>query len=159
MNIISLDEDHKKILEKIVVSENVPETIRKRAQILLCKAKGFTSEQVAEAIGVNRHTVNLWANRYRDRTGRESIDELLSVSAGRGKKGWLTKEEKAWILLIAGTSPKQLGRLYDVWDTKSLHHYITSHAKEAGLERLEAIGTKEIYRIVYRSRNRMWSEE
>ena len=57
MNIISLDEDHKKILEKIVVSENVPETIRKRAQILLCKAKGFTSEQVAEAIGAQAQEI------------------------------------------------------------------------------------------------------
>lgn len=89
-----LDDDHAVKLMKYVTSGMTPAIIRQRAAILLAKAEGKSNQTIADEIGVNRHTVDLWVRRYRERKPDISIDKLLNVAEGRGKKGrnyWRSK--------------------------------------------------------------------
>ncbi len=55
--------DHK---EKLVKSGMTLAIIIQRAKILLLKADGLSNDSVAEALGINRRTVLLWTQKYRN---------------------------------------------------------------------------------------------
>lgn len=63
-----LKAEDKTALEKLVKSGMTPVIINQRAQILLKKAENKSSTKVAEELNINRHTVELWCNKYRNRT-------------------------------------------------------------------------------------------
>ncbi len=80
----SLEPEHKTELKKIVKSGMSPAIIVQRTKILLLKDDGKSGESIAGELGVNRHTVDLWVKKYRQRKPENSIMEILSVSRGRG---------------------------------------------------------------------------
>ena len=81
----TLQPEDKIELEKLVKSGMTPVVISQRAQILLKKAQNKSSTVVADEIGVNRHTVELWCKKYRNRGADQTLLDVLSVSEGRGK--------------------------------------------------------------------------
>ena len=85
-----LQADDKAVLEKLVKSGMTPVIISQRAQILLKKAENKSSTKVAEELNVNRHTVELWCQKYRNRTPEQTIMDILSVAEGRGRKEEIT---------------------------------------------------------------------
>ena len=105
----TLQPEDKAELEKLVKSGMTPVVISQRAQILLKKAENKSSTVVADEIGVNRHTVELWGKKYRNRSADQTILDVLSVSEGRGRKEEITGEAKTWLISIACMKPKDLG--------------------------------------------------
>ena len=135
-------------LEKLVKSGMTPVVISQRAQILLKKAEGKSSTVVADEIGVNRHTVELWCKKYRNRGANQTIPDVLSVSEGRGRKEEITGEAKTWLISIACMKPKDLGYAAETWTTSSLTKHINKVAKDAGFDRLSTITESGVYRIL-----------
>lgn len=82
----ALDTAHKVALEKLANSGMTPVVIAQRAKILLLKASGKSVATIADEVGVSRHTAELWIKKYRARSEEDSIEKLLSVSKGRGRK-------------------------------------------------------------------------
>jgi predicted regulator of amino acid metabolism with ACT domain len=81
-----LQADDKAVLEKLVKSGMTPVIISQRAQILLKKAENKSSTKVAEELNVNRHTVELWCQKYRNRTPEQTIMYSALLKAVAGKK-------------------------------------------------------------------------
>ena len=90
----TLQPEDKVELEKLAKSGMTPVIISQRAKILLRKAENKSSTVVAGEIGVNRHTVELWCQKYRDRGKDQTMLDILSVSEGRGRKEEITGEAK-----------------------------------------------------------------
>lgn len=88
-------------LEKLVRSGLTPVIIAKRARIYLLKDAGKSNYEIADELGVNRHTVDLWIRKYRNRSDDDTLDDLLNVSPGRGRKEEITGEAKAWLISVA----------------------------------------------------------
>ena len=63
----TLQPEDKVEIEKLAKSGMTPVVISQRAQMLLKKAENKSSTAVADEIGVNRHTVELWCQKYRNR--------------------------------------------------------------------------------------------
>ena len=143
-----LQSDDKAELERLVGSGMTPVVISQRAQILLKKAENKSSETVAEELHINRHTVELWCKKYRNRTPDQSLMELLNVAGGRGRKEEITGEAKTWLLSIACMKPKDLGYAAETWTTSALTKHIRLSAKEAGYERLATITESGVYKIL-----------
>lgn len=143
-----LQSDDKAELERLVKSGMTPVVIRQRAQILLKKAENKSSEAVAEELNVNRHTVELWCKKYRNRTADQSLQDLLNVAEGRGRKEEITGEAKTWLLSIACMKPKDLGYSAETWTTSALTKHIRLSAKDAGYDRLTTITESGIYKIL-----------
>lgn len=147
----SLDPEHKTELKKIVKSGMSPVIIVQRAKILLFKDSGKSGSSIAEELGINRHTVDLWVKKYRQRNPESSIMELLSVAEGRGRKEEITGEAKTWLISVACQKPSDLGYAAETWTTPALTKHLRLHAKEAGHARLSTISESAVFDILNKS--------
>ena len=150
--VLTLDEGHRDRLEKMVRSGMTPVIIAQRAKILLEKAEGKTNDEIADDLEINRRTVMLWVNKYQNRDEKDSIDDILSVSEGRGRKQEVIGEAKTWLIGIACTKPKELGLAAETWTVTALTKYINQHAIEAGFDRLSTISESGVYKILDKSK-------
>jgi len=150
--IFTLDIKHKSELEKLASSGMTPIVIAQRAKILLLKDAGKSATAIAEEVGVSRHTAELWINKYRNRSEKDSIKDLLSVGKGRGRKEEITGEAKTWLISVACTQPKDFGYAAETWTTKALTQHINKTAAKEGFERLATITESGIYRILDKSK-------
>ena len=148
----TLDTKHKAALEKLANSGMTPVVIAQRAKILLLKATGKSAAAIADEVGVNRHTAELWIKKYRARTEEDSIEKLLSVSKGRGRKEEITGEARTWLIGVACTRPKEFGYSAETWTTKSLTRHVNKTASKAGFDRLVTITESGVYRILKKSK-------
>ena len=144
----SLQPNDRSALEKIVSSGMTPVIISKRAMILLKKAENKSSKIVAQEMSINRHTVELWCNKYRNRTPEQTIYDILNVSPGRGRKEEITGEAKTWLISVACMKPKDIGYSAETWTINSLTKHIHLVAEDAGYERLSTITKYSVHRIL-----------
>ena len=140
--------DDKSELEKLVKSGMTPVVISQRAQILLKKAENKSSTAIADEMGINRHTVELWCQKYRNRSEDQSLLDILNVSEGRGRKEEITGEARTWLISIACMKPKDLGYAAETWTTSALTKHINKVAKDAGYDRLSTITESGVYKIL-----------
>jgi len=147
----SLEPIHKAELKKIVKSGMSPVIIVQRAKILLFKDDGKSGESIAKELGINRHTVDLWVKKYRQRKPENSIMDILSVSKGRGRKEEITGEAKTWLISVACQKPTDFGYDAETWTTPALTRHIRNHAREAGYERLSTISESGVFNILNKS--------
>ena len=148
----TLDDNHKAELKKLANSGMTPVVIAQRAKILLLKDAGKSATAIADEVGVSRHTAELWIKRYRNRSEENSIEELLNVGKGRGRKEEITGEAKTWLISVACTQPKDFGYAAETWTTKALTEHINKTAAEEGFERLSTITESGVYRILDKSK-------
>jgi transposase len=148
----TLEADHKAELEKLARSGMTPILIAQRANILLLKDAGKSSTAIADEIGVSRHTAELWIKKYRTRSEKDTIEELLNVGKGRGRKEEITGEAKTWLISVACTQPKDFGYAAETWTTKALTQHINKTAAKEGYERLATITESGVYRILDKSK-------
>ena len=150
--IFTLDINHKAELEKLASSGMTPIVIARRAKILLLKDAGKSATEIADEVGVSRHTAELWIRKYRNRSEKDSIKDLLSVGKGRGRKEEITGEAKTWLISVACTQPKDFGYAAETWTTKALTQHINKTAAKEGFERLATITESGVYRILNKSK-------
>lgn len=148
----TLDDNHRAELEKLANSGMTPVVIAQRAKILLLKNAGKSASSIADELDISRHTAELWIKKYRARTEDDSIEALLSINKGRGRKEEITGEAKTWLISIACTQPKEFGYAAETWTTKSLTKHINKTAAGAGYERLSTITESGVYRILDKSK-------
>ena len=146
-----LTTDHKEKLVKLVKSGMTPAIIIQRAKILLLKADGLSNDSVAEALGINKRTVLLWTQKYRNRSSDETLDDILSVSEGRGPKEEISGEARTWITGIACQKPKDFGYAAETWTNPALTRHIRKYAGEAGYQRLTTISESSVFNILAKS--------
>lgn len=146
-----LTTEHREKLEKLVKSGMTPAVIVQRAKILLFKADGRSNDSVAEELGINKRTVLLWTKKYRNRSANETLDNILSVSKGRGPKEEISGEAKTWIIGIACQKPKDLGYAAEIWTNSALTRHIRQHAAAAGYQRLTTISESSVFKILSKS--------
>ena len=148
----TLDDNHRAELEKLVNSGMTPVLIAQRAKILLLKDAGKSATAIADEVGVSRHTAELWIKKYRTRSEEDSIEDLLNVSKGRGRKEEITGEAKTWLISVACTQPKDFGYAAETWTTKALTEHINKTAAAEGFDRLTTITESGVYRILNKSK-------
>ena len=148
----TLDDNHRAELEKLANSGMTPVLIAQRAKILLLKDAGKSATSIADEVGVSRHTAELWIKKYRTCSEEDSIEDLLNVSKGRGRKEEITGEAKTWLISVACTQPKDFGYAAETWTTKALTEHINKTAAAEGFDRLTTITESGVYRILNKSK-------
>ena len=148
----TLDDNHRAELEKLANSGMTPVLIAQRAKILLLKDAGKSATVIANEVGVSRHTAELWIKKYRTRSEVDSIEDLLNVGKGRGRKEEITGEAKTWLISVACTQPKDFGYAAETWTTKALTEHINKTAASEGFDRLSNITESGVYRILDKSK-------
>lgn len=74
--------EDRRSLERWIRAGTTPQRVVLRSRIVLLLADGLSSRAAARALGVSRHTVDLWRKRFAD----GGCQSLVSDRPGRGRK-------------------------------------------------------------------------
>ena len=79
---LSLSDSDQQLLQQWACAFGTPQPIVLRCRIVLAAASGQSDNAIATQLEVNRHTVRLWRNRFR----QEGLQSLWEIAPGRGRK-------------------------------------------------------------------------
>jgi len=133
--VLPLSKGEKKQIEEFAVKTKSSRRY-KRAQAVLCKSKGMSAAQIAEALGVHPRTVQMWVANYKKR-GAASFQDRPRP----GAPPKLTKEAKQKLLGAALKSPRLFGFLKNNWSLEMLCLYLK---RETGID----ISDTHVHRIL-----------
>lgn len=137
---ISLTDEERQYLETQVKARTIQAQTVTRARILLLKADGVKIDDIADKVGINRCSVILCINKYKE----GGIENALFDAPGRGRNAEITDDEKAWIINIACQRPSNLGYAAETWTYSLLTKHINIFAEEAGHVRLSTISQSKV---------------
>ena len=142
--VIEISENDKNYLESIIRCRTMQAQVVQRARIILLKAEGTPIDVIADKIGINRKSVMLCVNKFKE----GGANNALYDAPGRGRNPEITDEEKAWIINIACQRPYELGCPEEAWTYTRLATYINKNAEGAGYTRLSTISRSHINNIL-----------
>ncbi len=108
---IVLSDQDRSVLQRTVRNKTSEQRSVLRARIVLLSAAGEPDLAVARQLGVNRHTVRLWRQRFREQ-GLAGLED----APGRGRKPTLDSNVKEAILTGAAQPPANRTR----WSCRSM---------------------------------------
>lgn len=92
-------------LEKIIRSNTIRSGVYKRAKIILLSSEGYKIQEISNTLGVFRHTVRIWKNRYIE----QGIDGILKDKPRQGRpKRITTEQENEVIELTTNCKPENM---------------------------------------------------
>lgn len=98
-----LSEEQRRELRQLMKTS--PEHVRKRAHAILLSARGYSVDQIADIYEVDRDTVSIWLDRWKDQ-GTDGLDD----QGGRGRKPILNEKEQQQAIKIVEEDPRSAGR-------------------------------------------------
>lgn len=93
-----------------------------RARIILAASESEQYMQVARIVGVDKKTVRQWVDRF-EACGLEG----LADSARSGHPFTYTHEQRAEVVTLALTPPRELGLPFGFWTFDRLEAYLNEH--------------------------------
>ena len=143
-SVIKLTTEEREYLETQVRARTIQAQTVKRSRILLLKADGYSIDDIADKVGINRKSVMLCLKKYAE----GGIENALFDAPGRGRNAEITDDEKAWIINIACQKPKDLGYSAETWTYAKLTSHINKNAEAAGFTRLSTIHKSTVHTIL-----------
>lgn len=131
-------------LAKIARSRTSPHREVQRARILSFYQQGHTFTKIAALAHTTRRLVY------------ECVDRALAMGAGtalrdlpHGKQAHtITPEDKAWVVHLACTKPKELGYAAELWTRRTLAEHLRKGARASGHPGLARAGKATVQRIL-----------
>lgn len=127
----------------------------RRAMIIMASASGNTNEAIAALVAADPDTVRDVIHAFNDH-GLECLDPKWA--GGRPRR--ITAEDEAYIVEVATTRPKKLGRPFTHWSLRKLSDYLSHPPADA---RQVVIGRERLRVLLHRhhitfQRTRTWKE-
>jgi len=132
---IILDQRVMSMLEQITRRRNAPQSLVKRAWVILEAAKGQMSNQIAGHIGIDSDTVGLWRRRWAEESSRidaaiksncsdaQLLELILDILADKPRPGTppvFTAEQVTQIVALACSPPRNCGVELSHWTPSAL---------------------------------------
>ncbi|HTV83330.1 MAG TPA: IS630 family transposase [Acidobacteriaceae bacterium] len=114
---LTLSDSDKQQLQQWVSAFGTPQQVVLRCRIVLAAADGQSDNASAEQLAVNRHTVRLWRNRFR----QQGLKSLWEIAPGRGRKSTYGGEK---IQQIVDTTLQSRPRGRSQWSCRSLARHL-----------------------------------
>ena len=141
---LTLTEDEKEKLEKIIQSENISQKEILRATILLKYSQGWSLAEIQRKVGLSRPTIY----KCIDRALAGSVMDGISPKPSPNARPELDREAKEWILSIAKTVPSEHGLPTDQWSLQKLTEVVQKKSGAAGFPRLAKVPKMTVWRIL-----------
>ena len=141
---IVLSDDDRSYLEAQTRARTIQAQTVNRARILLLKAEGIPTNDIADKLDINRKSVMLCISKYLE----GGVENALFDAPGRGRNAEITDDEKAWIINIACQKPVDLGYSAETWTRALLTKHINEFAEAAGHVRLSTISQSKVRTIL-----------
>ena len=115
---ISLTEEQRNELERLVRARTTGQQLVVRARIVLLAAEGLSTEEVARRLHLDSDAVRQWRARWRERTG--SVVERLADAPKSGRPARITPEQICQIIALACEIPADSDRPISQWSAREL---------------------------------------
>src|SRR5262245_25994086 len=131
---VVISQRQQKVLRKLSTATTAAQCLVQRASIILLAFSGVANQDIAAQVGLGRHQVGLWRQRWQDAFAdliriecsedapalRRAIEELLSDEPRPGCPGKFTAEQLTQLLALACEPPQKSGRPITHWTGREL---------------------------------------
>ena len=121
---ITLDDENRKALEKVVNRHSTGQQIAERAQIILLAAAGKNNSQISRELSISNDMVRLWRQRWFGFAPipltEVSIEERLTDAPRPGKPSGISAEQMCKIVALACEAPEISGRPISQWSGREI---------------------------------------
>ena len=145
---ISLTDDDKFYLNKLLTQSTLEVRIYQRAKTLLLKSDGMSNEAIAEKLDIGIGAVKRCLKKFKD----NGVEVALHDAKGRGRKAEITDDDITWVISKACQKPKDYGYSAEFWYPMSFRKFINSIAREEGHPRMETVAETTLRRILGNAR-------
>ena len=131
-------------LETLQASRVAPVREVERARILLQYRAGKSPSAIQGSLGISRVTIYHCLHKALEM----GIEAGLKDAFHRPKEPVITGADKAWVVHLACTKPKELGYAAELWTRKSLAAHVRQQAQAAGHPSLAQAAKATVQRIL-----------
>ena len=131
-------------LETLQASRAAPVREVQRARILLQYRAGKNPSAIQRALGISRVTIYHCLHKALEM----GIEAGLKDAFHRPKEPVITSADKAWVVHLACTKPKELGYAAELWTRQSLALHVRQQALAAGHPSLARAAKATVQRIL-----------
>ena len=139
-----LTAEEAKRLETLQASRIAPVREVERARILLQYRAGKSPSAIQRALGISRVTIYHCLHKALEM----GIEAGLKDAFHRPKEPVITSADKAWVVHLACTQPKELGYAAELWTRQSLATHVRRGAQAAGHPSLARAAKATVQRIL-----------
>ena len=142
--VLTLTPEEEQRLETLQASRAAPVREVERARILLQYRAGNNPSAIQRALGISRVTIYHCLHKAL----AMGIEAGLKDAFHRPKEPVITAADKAWVVHLACTKPKELGYAAELWTRQSLAVHVRQHAQAAGHPSLAQAAKATVQRIL-----------
>src|SRR5437870_156613 len=141
---LALTPGQRVILETLSASRAAPVREVERARILLRYHAGNNPSAIQRALNVSRVTIYHCLHKALEM----GMEAGLKDTFHRPKEPLIGSADKAWVVHLACTKPKDLGYAAELWTRKALAAHVRQQAKAAGHSSLARAAKSTVQRIL-----------
>ena len=108
---ISLTDDDKSYLNKLLTQSTLEIRVYQRARILLLKSEGASNKAIADKLDIGISVVKRCLNKFKE----NGVEASLRDNKGRGRKAEITDDDITWVISKACQKPKDYGYSAEFW--------------------------------------------
>jgi transposase len=131
-------------LETLSASRAAPVREAERARILLQYARGQSPSAIQKAVKVSRVTIYHCLHKALEMGVEAGLRDLFH----RPKEAVIGNADKAWVVHLACTKPKEFGYAAELWTRKALAAHVRQQAESAGHPNLARAAKATVQRIL-----------
>jgi transposase len=131
-------------LETLSASRAAPVRAVERARILLQYAGGKSPSEIQRSVKVSRVTIYHCLHKALQMGLEAGLKDLFH----RPKEAVIGKADKAWVVHLACTKPKEFGYAAELWTRKALAVHVRKQAESAGHPNLARAAKATVQRIL-----------
>lgn len=142
--ILNLTDQDREMLEPLAQSKTAPHRDVQRAKILLAYHAGQQFTVIAKQTGTTRRIVY----KCVDKALSMGVEAALRDLPRPGAQPVITPANKAWVVHLACSKPKDLGYAAELWTRQTLADHVRHHAEASGHPSLRLAAKATIQRIL-----------
>lgn len=139
-----LTEQERQRLETLSASRAAPVREVERAKILLQYAGGESPSAIQRSVKVSRVTIYHCLHKALEMGVEAGLKDLFH----RPKEAVIRSADKAWVVHLACTKPKEFGYAAELWTRKALAVHVRQQAESAGHPNLARAAKATVQRIL-----------
>lgn len=139
-----LTQEEEQRLRALRASRAAPVREVERAQVLLEYQAGSNPSAIQKALGISRVTIY----HYLHKALEMGVEAALVDTFHRPKEPVITSTDKAWVVSLACTKPKELGYAAELWTRQALATHVRQHAQATGHPSLARAVKATVQRIL-----------
>jgi transposase len=141
---LALTPEEREQLQQLRDSQTAPWREVQRARILWHYYSGQSIAEIARTVKMTRTSVGKWIGKAL----AMGVAMALKDAYHRPRAPVISEEDKAWVVHVACSKPKEFGYAAEVWTRKALAKHVREHAQKAGHPALSRAVKATVQRIL-----------